>query len=143
MAEALLTDRGKGRFRAFSAGSHPKGAVHPMALNVLKRKGLPTSALRSKSWDEFSGPQAPPLDVVVTVCDRAAAEMCPAWPGHPTKAHWSVADPAALEGSPAERLAAYDEAYRNLDVRIARLAGLPLDRLDRAALTRELEAVQD
>jgi protein-tyrosine-phosphatase len=143
MAEALLNDRGKSRFRAFSAGSHPKGAVHPMTLDVLNRHGVPTSTLRSKRWDEFGGPQAPPLDVVVTVCDRAAAETCPVWPGQPTGAHWSVADPAAVEGSPAEQLAAFEEAFRDLDARITRLAGLPLDRLDRAALKRELEAVQD
>src|SRR6266566_3155080 len=99
MAEALMNDRGNGRFRAFSAGSHPKGSVHPMTIDVLMRNRLTTSTLRSKGWDEFARAGAPVLDLVITVCDRAAGETCPIWPGRPAHAHWSIADPATVDGS--------------------------------------------
>ncbi len=119
LAEALLNREGGGRFRAFSAGSFPKGAVHPMALEVLRDGGFPTAGLRSKSWDEFAGADAPPLDLIVTVCDNAAGEVCPIWPGHPARAHWGIADPAAVEGD--GQRAAFEEAYRLLETRIADL----------------------
>jgi len=119
MAEALLNHWGdKRRFRAYSAGSHPIGHVHPLTLATLQQNHLPTDGLRSKSWDEFAGPDAPKLDFVITVCDRAAHESCPVWRGHPTTAHWSIADPAALAGSDAERLRAFQDALRDLDTRI-------------------------
>jgi protein-tyrosine-phosphatase len=119
LAEALLNRDGGGRFHAFSAGSFPKGAVHPMALEVLREGGFATAGLRSKSWDEFAGAGAPPLDLIVTVCDNAAGETCPVWPGHPARAHWGIADPAAVQGD--GQRAAFEEAYRLLDTRIAAL----------------------
>jgi arsenate reductase len=117
IAEALLNHLGAGRFQAFSAGSFPKGAVHPLALETLSRQGLPSSRFRSKSWDEFSGADAPAMDVIFTVCDNAAKENCPMWPGHPITAHWSVEDPAAVEGSREEKLRAFERAYRDLEER--------------------------
>jgi arsenate reductase (thioredoxin) len=125
MAEALLNRLGQGRFRAFSAGSQPKGTVHPQALAQLRREGMPTDGLRSKSWDEFAGPGAPPMDLVVTVCDRAAAESCPFWPGAPARAHWGVDDPAAVEGPPEAQARAFERAYRDLEQRIRRLVDAP------------------
>jgi protein-tyrosine-phosphatase len=119
LAEALLNRDGGGRFHAFSAGSFPKGAVHPMALELLRDYGFPVAGLRSKSWDEFAGAGAPPLDLIVTVCDNAAGETCPVWPGHPARAHWGIADPAAVQGD--GQRAAFEEAYRLLDTRIAAL----------------------
>ena len=119
LAEALLNREGGGRFRAFSAGSRPKGEVHPMALELLRDRGFPVAGLRSKSWDEFARPDAPPLDLIVTVCDNAAGEVCPAWPGHPARAHWGLADPAAVAGD--GQRAAFEEAYRLLEARIADL----------------------
>ena len=119
LAEALLNRDGGGRFRAVSAGSFPKGAVHPMALEILREHGFPTDGLRSKSWDEFAVAGAPPLDLIVTVCDNAAGETCPVWPGHPARAHWGIADPAAVEGD--GQRAAFEEAYRLLETRIADL----------------------
>jgi arsenate reductase len=118
IAEALLNHVSAGRFRAFSAGSHPKGQVHPLALELLRRMQLPTSGLRSKSWDEFAATDAPRMDFVFTVCDNAANEVCPIWPGQPITAHWSIADPAAVEGTQEERERAFDLAYRDLDARI-------------------------
>jgi protein-tyrosine-phosphatase len=119
LAEAILNKEGAGRFRAFSAGSHPKGAVHPAALKLLAELGLPTDGYRSKSWDEFAAPGAPPLDLIVTVCDNAAGETCPIWPGKPARAHWGIPDPAAVEG-PAQR-DAFLAAYRSLEGRIGEL----------------------
>jgi protein-tyrosine-phosphatase len=116
LAEAILNNEGMGRFRAFSAGSHPKGKVHPTALELLKELGLPTESLRSKSWDEFAAESAPPIHFVVTVCDNAAGEVCPIWPGKPVKAHWSIPDPAAVEG--AGQWEAFLEAHRLLHERI-------------------------
>jgi arsenate reductase len=123
LAEALLNrDRG-GRFHAFSAGSFPRGAVHPMALEVLRDRGVPTDGLRSKSWDEFAGAGAPPLDLVVTVCDNAAGETCPIWPGHPAREHWGLPDPAAVEG-PGQK-AAFEAAFDALQTRIAAFLARP------------------
>jgi arsenate reductase len=118
IAEALLNARGHGRFRAFSAGSHPKGAVHPMALEVLRGHGIPVDDPRSKSWDEFAAPGAARLDVIITVCDAAAKETCPIWPGQPATAHWSIEDPAAVEGSDQTRRDAFAKAFADIDARI-------------------------
>jgi protein-tyrosine-phosphatase len=141
MAEALLNSWGKGRFVAYSAGSHPKGAVHPMAIEVLERNRLPTDHLRSKSWDEFSAPDAPHLDFVFTVCDRAAQEICPFWPGQPMTAHWGIPDPAAVEGTRAEKERAFNTAFHELDQRIKIFTSLRLEALDRMALQRQLDAI--
>lgn len=134
LAEASLNQRGRGRFRAFSAGSHPRGAVHPMALALLERMKFSTQGLRSKSWDEFAEPGAPPLDFVFTVCDNAAAEVCPVWPGQPMTAHWGQADPAAVEGTDTEITNAFREAFRILNRRIELFVALPIASLDRLAL---------
>ena len=123
LAEALLNYRGRDRYRAFSAGSHPKAAVHPLALETLRRHAVPISEPRSKSWDEFATPGAPAMDVVITVCDNAAGEVCPVWPGRPITMHWSIADPAAVEGSPDDRRRAFDEAFLELDRRIHAFIG--------------------
>ena len=117
LAEAILNRDGGGRFRGCSAGSFPKGAVHPMALALLAERGLPTGALRSKSWDEFAGPEGPVLDQVITVCDNAAGEPCPVWPGHPAREHWGLPDPAAVEGE--GQRAAFEAAFASLETRIA------------------------
>ena len=138
LAEALLNRDGGGRFRAFSAGSSPKGVVHPMALEVLRDGGFPTTGLRSKSWDEFAGPGAPPLDVIVTVCDDAAGEICPIWPGQPITAHWGIEDPAAVEG-PGQR-AAFELALRQLSGRIRAFLALPSG-TDPADLKARLRAI--
>jgi arsenate reductase len=141
LAESLLNTLGKGRFRAFSAGSFPKGHVHPMAFELLRRSNLPTENLRSKSWDEFAAPGAPPLDLVFTVCDDAAGEVCPVWPGTPITAHWGIADPAAAEGTDAEKLFAFRQAFRELETRIKLLMSLPIDALDRMALHSRLREI--
>ena len=141
MAEALLNYRGRGRFRAFSAGSHPKGAVHPIAIEVMERTQLPVEGLRSKSWNEFSRPDAPKIDFVFTVCGNAAQETCPHWPGHPMTAHWGVEDPAAVEGSHEDRLRAFNRAMRELDARIKQFTSLPLESLDRLALQQRLREI--
>jgi arsenate reductase len=129
LAEAMLNDPalGLGRFRAFSAGSHPRGAVHPLALDLLREHGVPAEGLRSKSWNEFAAPGAPPIDLVITVCDDAAAEECPVWPGRPATLHWSVPDPAAVTGSEAERRQAFANAMRLLRRRIGLLVEGQLD----------------
>ncbi len=141
LAEALLNDIGRGRFRAFSAGSHPKGAVHPMTLEVLEAAGLPTAELRSKSWDEFAGPQAPRMDFVFTVCDTAAGEACPIWPGQPITAHWGIEDPAAADGSEFRRRAAFEDALRFMRNRITAFINLPLQSIDRMTLTTRLRGI--
>jgi protein-tyrosine-phosphatase len=141
LGEALLRHWGRGRFNAFSAGSFPKGEVNPMALELLRSLKLPTEGLRSKSWNEFAKPDAPVMDFVITVCDQAANEVCPIWPGQPITAHWGVPDPAAVEGSEAERWTAFKDAYRRLDARIKLFVSLPLEKLDRLALKREAEKI--
>jgi protein-tyrosine-phosphatase len=141
MAEALLNYWGKGRFQTFSAGSHPKGHVHPLAIEVLRRNHLPTEALRSKSWDEFATPDALPLDFVFTVCDRAAQEVCPIWPGQPMTAHWDIHDPAAVEGSNEEKERAFNKAFRELDARLKIFTSLRLESLDQLSLQRQLDAI--
>ena len=134
LAEALINHWGAGRFRGFSAGSHPKGAVHPLALELLERMKLPTADLRSKSWDEFARPGAPQIDFVFTVCDQAAGEMCPVWPGQPVTAHWGIPDPAAAVGSEAERMLAFRDAFRMLERRIQLFLALRHKELSHADL---------
>jgi protein-tyrosine-phosphatase len=141
IAECLLNRLGAGHFRAYSAGSAPKGAVHPLALTLLERQGFETARLRSKSWDEFAKPGAPPLDFVFTVCDHAAKEPCPVWPGQPMTAHWGVPDPAALEGNEPEKHVAFAAAYRMLNNRIGIFVSLPMASLDRLALQQRLDAI--
>jgi protein-tyrosine-phosphatase len=141
LAESLLNHWGRDRFRAFSAGSHPKGTVHPIALELLKQMNLPTEGLRSKAWDEFAQEGAPPIDFVITVCDNAAGEVCPIWPGHPLKAHWGIPDPAAVEGSDTEQWAAFRDAFRALENRVKLFVSLPLASLDRMQLERQVEAI--
>jgi arsenate reductase len=141
MAEALLNYWGKGRFHAYSAGSYPKGEVHPRAIETLTRNRLPTDQLRSKSWSEFATKDAPPLQFVFTVCDNAAAEVCPVWPGQPMTAHWGVADPAAAVGSDEEKARAFTKAFRELDARIKIFTSLRLEMLDRMALQQRLNAI--
>jgi protein-tyrosine-phosphatase len=141
MAEAILARVGKGRFRAFSAGSRPAGKVADHALSLLQTLGYDTAAFRSKSWDEFGKPGAPEMDFVFTVCDEAAGETCPIWPGHPSSGHWSIPDPAKTTGSHAEISAAYDEAYRMLSNRIGAFVNLPLDKLDHASLHHHLQQI--
>ena len=138
LAESLLNTLGRGKLRAFSAGSFPKGQMHPMALELLQCMNLPTENLRSKSWDEFAAPGAPPIDLIFTVCDNAAGEVCPIWPGKPLTAHWGVADPAAVEGSDVEKAFAFRKALRELETRIKLLTSLPIDSLDRMTLQARL-----
>lgn len=130
MAESILAKDGAGKFRAFSAGSHPKEQVNPLAVETLEKLGYPTQGLRSKSWDEFETSDAPPMDFVITVCDNAAGEVCPIWPGHPVRAHWGIEDPAAVEGTRHERLTAFAMAARYLRNRISLFIALPRERLD-------------
>ncbi len=141
LGEAILNKVGAGRFRAWSAGSHPTGRVNPHALALLERAGLPTAGLRSKSWDEFARPGAPALDFVFTVCDNAANEVCPVWPGQPMTAHWGVADPAAVDGDAATVERAFREAYTVLRRRIELFASLPMASLDRMSLKRRLDDI--
>jgi len=141
LAEAILMRQGEGRFRAFSAGSHPKGEVHPSALDLLTKLNHDTGFARSKNWDEFAAPGAPVMDFVFTVCDSAAAEVCPVWPGQPMTAHWGVPDPAAAEGTEAERRFAFADAYRMLANRISIFISLPMASLDRLALQKRLDRI--
>ena len=141
IAECLLNRLGAGRFRAFSAGSDPKSDVNPYALNLLQRQGFDTTQLRSKGWEEFSSPDAPPLDLVITVCDNAAAETCPVWPGRPTTAHWDLPDPAAVVGSEAEKNLAFADTLRMLRNRIGIFVSLPLASIDRLSLRRRIEDI--
>jgi len=141
LGEALINHWGRGRFRGFSAGSHPKGEVHPLALEILEKYHMPTGSLRSKSWDEFAAPGAPPLHFVFTVCDRAAKEVCPLWPGQPMTAHWGIEDPAAVVGTAEEQLRAFNRAFRELDARIKIFTSLRLEMLDRMALQKQLDAI--
>jgi len=141
MAEALLEHWGKGRFKAYSAGSFPKGAVHPLALDLLEKAHLETGGLRSKSWDEFVRPAAPEMDFVFTVCDQAAAEVCPVWPGNPVTAHWGVPDPASVEGTQADKNRAFRYAFQALETRIKLFTSLKLEALDRLAIKREVDEI--
>lgn len=141
MAEALLNRLGAGRFQAFSAGSFPKGEVHPLALETLRQNQLSTEGMRSKSWSEFEGPDAPPLHFVFTVCDRAAQEVCPLWPGQPMTAHWGVEDPAAVEGTDEKKRRAFERAFRELAARISLFTSLRLEALDELTLKRKLDEI--
>jgi arsenate reductase len=141
LAESLMNRRGRGKFRAFSAGSHPKGQVHPIALELLQKMKMSTEGLRSKSWEEFAVPGAPTLDYVFTVCDNAAAEVCPYWPGQPMTAHWGIPDPAAVEGTDLEKWVAFRTAFKLLDNRIKIFTSLPLASLDRIKLQEQLESI--
>jgi len=141
LAESLINYWGWGKFRGFSAGSHPKGAVHPIALELLQQRQLPIQGLRSKSWDEFAVVGAEPLDFVFTVCDNAAGEVCPYWPGQPMTGHWGAPDPAAVEGSDSEKWAAFREAFRLLEHRIKIFTSLPIATLERAKLKERLDAI--
>ncbi len=141
LSEAILNDRGRGHFKAFSAGSHPTGRVNPLALDLLTRMKLPTEGLRSKSWDEFAAPGAPSLDFVFTVCDNAAGEVCPYWPGQPMTAHWGIPDPAGVEGSDVARVDAFREAFRVLERRIGLFTSLPIASLDRMALSQKVREI--
>ena len=141
LAEAILNRIGQGRFKAYSAGSQPKGEVHPYALDLLKSLNHDTSFARSKNWEEFAGPGAPEMSFVFTVCDNAANEACPVWPGQPMTAHWGIPDPAAAEGTEAERRLAFADAYRMLGARISIFTNLPMDTLDRLALQKRLDEI--
>ena len=141
LAEAILNRVGQGRFRAFSAGSQPKGEVHPYALDLLKSLNHDTGFARSKNWEEFAAPGAPEMHFVFTVCDNAAAEACPVWPGQPMTAHWGVPDPAAAEGTEAEKRLAFADAYRMLNNRISIFTSLPMSALDRLALQKRLDEI--
>jgi arsenate reductase len=139
MAEALLNAWGKGRYRAYSAGSHPTGRVHPYTIELLQRLHLPTGELRSKSWDEFARPGAPVLDFAFTVCDNAAGEVCPVWPGQPITAHWGFPDPAAFVGPEPERRAVFADVFRQIETRIKIFTALPMESLSRLAIQHEVE----
>ena len=141
LAETYLNQRGQGRFRAYSAGSHPVGRVNPLVLELLERCGILASSLRSKSWDEFAAPAAPALDFVFTVCDKAAGEVCPVWPGQPVTAHWGVADPAAVLGTREQKMHATEEAFRILGRRIDLFMCLPIRTLDRMSLRTRLQEI--
>jgi protein-tyrosine-phosphatase len=141
MAEAILNQLSRGRFRGYSAGSHPTGQVHPLAVEALRRMRLPVQGLRSKSWDEFAAPGAPPLDFVFTVCDKAAGEVCPFWPGQPMTAHWGVEDPAAFEGVEDKQRKVFDNVAAILRRRIELFLSLPLQSLDAMSLQRKLTEI--
>ena len=141
LAEAYLNSAGRGRFKAFSAGSHPGARVNPFALELLAKHRLPTEGLRSKNWDEFAGTGAPQMSFVFTVCDNAAGETCPIWPGQPITAHWGVADPAAVHGTDADKRKAFLSAFTELSTRINLMLALPIDKLDRLALKSKLDEI--
>ncbi len=141
LAESLLNNRGKGRFRAFSAGSHPAGQVNPFALALLEKNNFPTDELRSKPWDEFAQADAPRLDFVITVCDKAAGEVCPVWPGQPMTAHWGIPDPVAVEGSDEVKRHAFVNAMSQLQRRVCMLISLPFEKLDRMKLQQAVREI--
>ena len=141
LAEAIMNRAGRGRFKAYSAGSHPKGEVHPAALLLLESLNYPTGDLRSKSWDEFEAEGAPRFDFIVTVCDNAAGEVCPIWPGQPMRSHWGIPDPVAAQGSPTEVGLAFTDAYRQLNNRIQLFLALPLAKLDGLAIKRRMDEI--
>jgi arsenate reductase len=141
MAEAIMNHKGRPNFSAYSAGSHPSGAIRPEAVKQLESARLSTNSLKSKSWDEFAKPDAPKLDFVFTVCDNAAKEVCPFWPGQPMTAHWGVPDPAAVQGTPEEIVKAFRDAFFMLDRRISLFLSLPLTSLDRLAIKKEIDSI--
>jgi protein-tyrosine-phosphatase len=141
LAEVLLNHLGKGRFRAFSAGSHPAGQVNPLALELLRRRGLPVDGLRSKNWDEYAQSGAPAMEFVITVCDKAAGEQCPFWPGQPLTAHWGFEDPAALQGPDDAKRKLFEKIFIEIARRIELLLALPLDKLDRLALEKKVREI--
>ena len=141
LAESILNNLGQGRFKAFSAGSHPAGQVNPYAIGLLERNRLNTTNLRSKNWDEFTQADAPQLDFIFTVCDKAAGEVCPFWPGQPMSAHWGVEDPAAVDGSEDEKRKAFSNVFRVLNRRISLFMSLPLEKLDALTLKREMDQI--
>ena len=141
MAEAILTHKGKGAFTAYSAGSHPSGTVRPEAVEQIEAAGLSVEGLRSKSWDEFSAPDAPHINFIFTVCDNAANEVCPIWPGHPMTAHWGIPDPAAVQGTHEEKARAFCDAFTVLDRRINLFVSLPLSTLENLAIREELDSI--
>lgn len=143
MAEALVTTMSKGRFRGFSAGSKPGGTVNPFAIEKVLKTGYPTDSLRSKNWDEFAMPDAPHMDFIITVCDNAAGEVCPHWPGHPATAHWGFEDPAAVEGTDQEKRAAFEKIFRQIMGRMHTFLSLPVHLLDKQAIKREIENIGD
>ena len=141
IAESLINRLGRGKFNGYSAGSHPAGEVHPLARWVLEKNNYPTDGLRSKNWEEFSTPESPSMDFVFTVCDRAAAEVCPLWPGQPMSAHWGTPDPAAVDGLDIDRRAAFRDAFDELQNRISIFVTLPFDSLDRLKLKQRLDEI--
>ena len=141
LGEVIASNAGQGRLVGYSAGSHPKGEIHPLALDLLRQMNLPTEGLRSKAWDEFALPGAPQMDFIFTVCDSAAGEACPVWPGHPMTAHWGLPDPAAVEGPEIERRRAFRQTFAALENRIKLFASLPFDSLDRLSLQYQLDAI--
>ncbi len=141
MAEALVTTMGNGRFQGFSAGSKPGGSVNPFAIEQVKKTGYPVENLRSKSWDEFASPGAPHMDFIITVCDNAAGEVCPIWPGHPATAHWGFADPAAVEGTAEEKRAAFEQIFRQIMTRMHSFVSLPLPLLEPHAIQQEIKKI--
>ena len=141
MAEALATTESGGRFTGYSAGSHPAGAVNPFAVEMIRPLGYPAAKLRSKNWDEYAGPDAPPMDFIITVCDNAAGEVCPVWPGKPATAHWGFPDPAAVQGSDEEKRHAFQKVFMGIHARLKLLLALPLEKLDAMSLQRELREI--
>jgi arsenate reductase len=143
MAEALVTTMGNGRFQGFSAGSRPGGRVNPFAIEQVRKTGYPAENLRSKSWDEFASPGAPHMDFIITVCDNAAGEVCPIWPGHPATAHWGFEDPAAVEGTDEEKRAAFEKIFRQIMARMSPFVSLPLHLLEKRAIQQEIQKIGD
>ena len=141
LAESIMNKLGEGRFRGFSAGSHPNGRVNPLALDLLKQLDFPTEGLHSKSWDEFAGMNGIHFDFVITVCDNAAGEACPVWPGHPVTAHWGIADPAAVEGTKMQKKAAFSRAYKSMDRRIKLFLNLPIASIDQIRIKERMDAI--
>lgn len=141
MAEALVTTMGKGMFKGYSAGSNPNGVVNPFAIEQVQKTGYPTDNLRSKSWDEFAAPDAPHMDFIITVCDNAAGEVCPFWPGHPSSAHWGFADPAAVEGTDEEKRAAFERIFKQILARMNAFVSLPLNMLEKHAIHQEIKKI--
>lgn len=143
MAEALVTTMGKGRFQGYSAGSKPGGKVNPFAIEKVRETGYPVDKLRSKNWEEFARPDAPHMDFIITVCDNAAGEVCPIWPGRPASAHWSFEDPAAVEGTDEVKRAAFDKIFKQIMARMNAFVNLPMDMLDKNAVQREIKKIGD